>query len=98
MKLARMVKALNNAIAYSGTVPLGVESDVMKLSSHAVVSRSSRYEAAFDDMPGHWANHSHTYLYAARPHNTKNEAAIENFVKRVAGGFTPNYGMTHSII
>ncbi|WP_211302321.1 IS21 family transposase [Dyadobacter jiangsuensis] len=77
MKLAQVVKALNNALAYFGGVPLGVKSDNMK----QWVSRSSRYEPAFTDMLEQWANHNHIALYAARPHKPKDKAAVENFVK-----------------
>ncbi|WP_215236790.1 DDE-type integrase/transposase/recombinase, partial [Dyadobacter linearis] len=77
MKLAQVVKALNNALAYFGGVPLGAKSDNMK----QWVSRSSRYEPAFTDMLEQWANHNHIALYAARPHKPKDKAAVENFVK-----------------
>lgn len=94
MKLAQVVKALNNALVYFGGVPLGAKSDNMK----QWVSRSSRYEPAFTDMLEQWANHNHIALYAARPHKPKDKAAVENFVKLPTAVFTPTYAMTPSII
>lgn len=75
--LPQVVKALNNALAYFGGVPLSVKSDNMK----QWVKRSNRYEPTFVDMIEQWANHNNIALLAARPAKPKDKPSVEGGVR-----------------
>lgn len=75
--LPQVLRALNNALAYFGGVPLSVKSDNMK----QWVTRTSRYEPKFPDLLEQWANHNNIALLATRPAKPKDKASVEGAVK-----------------
>jgi len=75
--LPQVIRALNNCLGHFGGAPLSAKSDNMK----QWVTRSNRYEPAFNDMLQQWANHNNIALLASRPAKPKDKPSVENAVK-----------------
>lgn len=75
--LPQVLRALNNALAHFGGVPLSIKSDNMK----QWVTRTNRYEPKFADMLEQWANHNKVGLLASRPVKPRDKPSVEGAVK-----------------